>query len=81
LPQCTSPVPTRRGLPAYRDFSGGWSFYRYPPGDGVLTVRLDPLPTRRATTAIAELCEHLTATHTRYPGTNLILRYEIKSRR
>ena len=50
------------------------------PGDGVLTVRLDPLPTRRATTAIAELCEHLTATQTRYPGTNLILRYEIKTR-
>jgi transposase len=49
------------------------------PGDGVLTVRLDPLPTRRATTAIAELCEHLTATHTRYPGTNLILRYEVKT--
>jgi hypothetical protein len=48
------------------------------PHDGVLTVRLDPLPTRRATAAIAELCEHLTATHTRYPGTNLILRYEIK---
>jgi hypothetical protein len=38
------------------------------PRDGVLTVRLDPLPTRRATTAIAELCEHLTATQTRYPG-------------
>jgi transposase len=50
------------------------------PGDGVLTVRLDPLPTRRATNAIAELCEHLTATHTRYPGTNLTLRYEIKNR-
>jgi transposase len=50
------------------------------PGAGVLTVRLDPLPTRRATTAIAELCEHLTATHTRYPGTNLTLRYEIKTR-
>jgi hypothetical protein len=50
------------------------------PHDGVLTVRLDPLPTRRATTAIAELCEHLTATHTRYPGTNLTLRYEIKTR-
>jgi transposase len=50
------------------------------PGDGVLTVRLDPLPTQRATTAIAELCEHLTATHTRYPGTNLTLRYEIKTR-
>ena len=50
------------------------------PGDGVLTVRLDPLPTQRATTAIAQLCEHLTATQTRYPGTNLILRYEVKPR-
>jgi hypothetical protein len=50
------------------------------PSDGVLTIRLDPLPTRRATTAIAELCEHLTATHTLYPGTNLILRYEVKTR-
>jgi hypothetical protein len=50
------------------------------PGDGVLTVRLDPLPTQRATTAIAQLCEHLTATKTRYPGTNLTLRYEIKTR-
>jgi hypothetical protein len=50
------------------------------PGDGVLTVRLDPLPTLRATTAIAELCEHLTATHTLYPGTNLTLRYEVKTR-
>ena len=48
--------------------------------DGVLTVRLDPLPTRRATTAIAELCEHLTATQTRYPGTDLVLRYEVKTR-
>jgi hypothetical protein len=50
------------------------------PRDGVLTVRLDPLPTRRASTAIAELCEHLTATRTRYPGTDLILRYEVKTR-
>jgi hypothetical protein len=50
------------------------------PHDGVLTVRLDPLPTRRATKAITELCEHLTATKTRYPGTDLILRYEIKTR-
>jgi len=37
------------------------------PGNGTLTVRLDPLPTQRATTAIAQLCEHLTATKTRYP--------------
>jgi transposase len=50
------------------------------PRDGVLTVRLDPLPTRRANTAIAELCEHLTATETRYPGTHLVLRYEVKTR-
>jgi hypothetical protein len=50
------------------------------PGDGVLTVRLDPLPTGRATAAIAQLCEHLTATQTRYPGTNLLLRYEVKTR-
>ena len=50
------------------------------PHDGLLTVRLDPLPTKRATAAIAELCEHLTATQTRYPGTNLTLRYEIKIR-
>jgi hypothetical protein len=49
------------------------------PGDGTLTVRLDPLPTQRATTAIAQLCEHLTDTQTRYPATNLILRYEIKT--
>jgi len=47
--------------------------------DGVLTIRLDPLPTQRATTAIAQLCEHLTATQTRYPGTNLTLRYEVKT--
>ena len=50
------------------------------PGNGTLTVSLDPLPTQRATTAIAQLCEHLTATQTRYPGTNLTLRYEIKTR-
>jgi len=50
------------------------------PGDGVLTVRLDPLPTQRATTAIAQLCEHLTSTQTRFPGTDLTLRYEVKPR-
>jgi hypothetical protein len=50
------------------------------PSDDTLTIRLDPLPTQRATTAIAQLCAHLTATQTRYPGTNLILRYEVKTR-
>jgi hypothetical protein len=46
---------------------------------GYLTIRLDPLPTQRATAAIGELCRHLTTTDTRYPGTGLILRYEIKN--
>lgn len=46
---------------------------------GRATIRLDPFPTQRATTAIAELCDHLTATQTLYPGTDLILRYEIKT--
>ena len=50
------------------------------PRDDTLTIRLDPLPTQRATTAIAQLCQHLTATKTRYPGTDLTLRYEIKTR-
>jgi hypothetical protein len=50
------------------------------PRDGVLTIRLDPLPTGRATAAIAQLCKHLTATQTRYPGTDFILRYEVKTR-
>src|SRR5665648_794721 len=49
------------------------------PGNGFLTVRLDPMPTARATAAIRELCEHLTTTGTTYPGTNLTLRYEIKN--
>ncbi len=49
-----------------------------PAGD-TLTIRLDPLPTGRATKALNELCEHLNATHTRYPGTNLTLRYQTKT--
>ncbi|MDQ6754283.1 MAG: hypothetical protein M3017_12985 [Actinomycetota bacterium] len=44
-----------------------------PGRDGYLTIRLDPLPTRRATTAIGQLCDHLTNTETRYPGTDRIL--------
>ena len=49
-----------------------------PSQDGYLTIRLDPLPTRRATTAFSELCDHLTATETRYPGTDRSLRFGIK---
>lgn len=44
----------------------------------VLTITLDPLPTGRATRALAQLCEHLTATNTTYPGTNRVLRYQVK---
>jgi len=50
------------------------------PDTRTLTIRLDPLPTTRETAAVAELCEHLTATATTYPGTDLKLRYEIKNR-
>ncbi|MBG0738845.1 helix-turn-helix domain-containing protein [Paeniglutamicibacter antarcticus] len=50
-----------------------------PTEAGHLTIRLDPFPTKRATTAISELCEHLTTTKTRYPGTDLIMRYEVKT--
>ena len=49
-----------------------------PRKPGELTITLDPMPTRRQTRAIAELCEHLTATATVYPGTDRVLRYAIK---
>ena len=49
------------------------------PGHNTLTITLDPLPTRRATTAIAELCNHLNATATRYPGTDLTLHFAVKN--
>lgn len=47
---------------------------------GALTIRLDPMPTARETRAVAELCKHLNATATVYPGTDRVLRYEIKQR-
>jgi hypothetical protein len=50
------------------------------PSPGALTITLDPLPTARATTAITELCAHLTATQTRYPGTDLVLHYKVKTK-
>ena len=48
------------------------------PGDGTLTIRLDPLTAPRRTRALAALCDQLNTTQTRYPGTQLTLRYEIK---
>jgi transposase-like protein len=49
------------------------------PGDGQLVIRLDPLTAPRRTQALAALCDQLTATGARYPGTGLVLRYEVKS--
>jgi hypothetical protein len=48
------------------------------PGPAGLTIRLDPLSAPRRTRALAALCEKLTATATKYPGTGLTLRYEVK---
>ncbi|XAS67023.1 hypothetical protein V3C33_16385 [Micrococcaceae bacterium Sec5.7] len=45
---------------------------------GHLTITLDSLPTKAKTNALAELCEHLSSTETRYPGTDLTLHYKIK---
>jgi hypothetical protein len=50
------------------------------PGPGELLVRLDPLTAPRRTQALAALCDQLTAAGARYPGTDLVLRYEVKSR-
>ncbi|WP_219070858.1 putative transposase [Candidatus Mycobacterium methanotrophicum] len=46
-----------------------------------LHIRLDPLSAPRHTAAIDELCRVLNDTNTIYPGTNLTLRYSIKSHR
>ena len=48
------------------------------PGPGQLLIRLDPLTAPRRTQALAALCDQLTAAGACYPGTDLVLRYEIK---
>ena len=48
------------------------------PRDRTLHVRLDPLTAPRRTRALAALCVQLNDTQTRYPGTTLTLRYEVK---
>jgi hypothetical protein len=48
------------------------------PGPGTLHVRLDPLTAPRRTHALTSLCEQLNATRARYPGTELVLHYEVK---
>ena len=44
----------------------------------VLHVRLDPATAPRRSRALAALCAELTATATRYPGTELTLAYSVK---
>jgi transposase-like protein len=48
------------------------------PGDSELLIRLDPLTAPRRTRALAALCGQLNQTASRYPGTDLVLRYEVK---
>ncbi|MGH9294404.1 MAG: putative transposase [Acidimicrobiales bacterium] len=45
-----------------------------------LVVRIEPLSAPRRSRALAALCEDLTATETLYPGTELTVIYEVKSR-
>lgn len=53
------------------------------PGDihitgDTLHLRLDPATAPRRSRAIAALCDELTATQTRYPGTDLKIKYSVK---
>jgi transposase len=48
------------------------------PGHGELLIRLDPLTAPRRTQALAALCDQLNQTRACYPGTDLVLRYEVK---
>lgn len=46
--------------------------------EGTLHVRLDPASAPRRSKALAALCTELTATGTRYPGTDFVLAYSVK---
>jgi hypothetical protein len=48
------------------------------PADGGLLIRLDPLTAPRRTQALAALCDQLSHAASHYPGTDLVLRYEVK---
>ena len=49
-----------------------------PTGNGQLLIRLDPLTAPRRTQALAALCDQLNQAQACYPGTDLVLRYEVK---
>ncbi len=48
------------------------------PGPGQLLIRVDPLTAPRRTQALAALCDQLNQAGCTYPGTDLLLRYEVK---
>jgi Transposase protein/Helix-turn-helix domain len=48
------------------------------PSHGELLIRLDPLTAPRRTQALAALCDQLNQAQASYPGTDLVLRYEVK---
>jgi transposase len=48
------------------------------PGHGELLIRLDPLTAPRRTQALAALCSQLSQARACYPGTGLVLRYDVK---
>ena len=48
------------------------------PGHGELLIRLDPLTAPRRTAALGALCEQATRAAACYPGTDLVLRYDVK---
>jgi hypothetical protein len=48
------------------------------PGPGELLIRLDPLTAPRRTQALAVLCSQLSQARACYPGTGLVLRYDVK---
>jgi hypothetical protein len=48
------------------------------PGESELLIRLDPLTAPRRTKALDALCDQLNQAASRYPGTGLVLRDEVK---
>jgi Transposase protein len=48
------------------------------PGDCELLIRLDPPTAPRRTQALAALCDQLNQAASSYPGTDLVLRYQVK---
>lgn len=55
-----------------------------PPGDihitgDTLHLRLNPATAARRSRAIGGLCHELTATQTRYPSTDLKIKYSVKA--